>query len=244
MVNRKPSYSPSRLATYQACPRKYYFQYVAKLPTRPWANQVFGATLHRSLHALHSAGGPQVQPVQETVAHLDKTWSDAGFATKADAEAARKRGRQLLEDYHDRWADDDGTPIILEKRLTAPYRAIKFLGILDRVDRLGDGSLAIIDYKSGYQPETIGPTTLQQMAIYHHLVRDRLGEIPSVLLVHYLSDNARVPLPLDLADIEDLLFLAYETAERISGDEAWKPVPAEHCQWCDFERTCKRTREQ
>ncbi|MEQ1548861.1 MAG: double-strand break repair protein AddB [Chakrabartia sp.] len=43
-------------------------------------------------------------------------------------------------------------PILAEKRGTAKFGAITVSGIVDRIDRLSDGRLAIVDYKTGEPP--------------------------------------------------------------------------------------------
>ena len=46
---RKPWTSPSRLATWQQCPRRYDFQHVQKLPTKPSPNLDLGSNVHAAL---------------------------------------------------------------------------------------------------------------------------------------------------------------------------------------------------
>ena len=48
---RKPWTSPSRLATFLQCPRKYDFQHVKKLPTKPSPHLDLGSNVHAALRA-------------------------------------------------------------------------------------------------------------------------------------------------------------------------------------------------
>jgi DNA helicase-2/ATP-dependent DNA helicase PcrA len=234
---RKPQYSPSRLGTYQTCPRQYWFQYVRKLPRRAWANQSFGISLHRTLQQIHETGGPQ--QLEDGLSTLEASWTGAGYATREQEAEALSRGKELLSRYYEDWSHQEGTPILLEKRLSAPYKDTMLLGIIDRVDRLGDGSLEIIDYKSGRMPETIGSATVQQLAIYHHLIQAKLEETPRRHSIHYLSSNTRVTLPFTDHALTEVLDGAYETIRRLEADSRYAPRVEHHCHTCDYARYCE-----
>ncbi|MNK55715.1 ATP-dependent helicase/deoxyribonuclease subunit B [compost metagenome] len=238
---RKPQYSPSRLGTYQTCPRQYWFQYVRKLPRRAWANQSFGISLHRTLQQIHETGGPQ--KLEDGLNTLEASWTGAGYASRQEEAEALTRGKDLLAQYYADWSAQEGTPILLEKRMTAPYKDVTLLGIIDRVDRHADQSLEIIDYKSGRMPETIGASTIQQLAIYHHLIQARFEETPRRHSVHYLSSNARVSLPFTESALHDVLEGAYETIQRLEGDQRYATRADRHCHYCDYARYCEAADE-
>jgi len=46
--------SPSRIKTYQQCPRKYYHTYVTKLPRKDWAHFHLGTMVHGVLEFFHA----------------------------------------------------------------------------------------------------------------------------------------------------------------------------------------------
>jgi ATP-dependent helicase/nuclease subunit B len=49
-------------------------------------------------------------------------------------------------------ADPSRKVIAVEKRGVIPFAGVELSGTFDRVDRMGDGSLAIVDYKTGKPP--------------------------------------------------------------------------------------------
>lgn len=236
---RAPTYSPSKLAIYQTCPRQYDFQYVRKWPRRAWAAQSFGSSLHRTLQALHAQGELTATPLEEAQAQLSRSWSSAGFDDAQHEAAELARGRELLATYYASWAADPGKPVLLEARMSAPYGGITLLGIVDRVDRLPDGSLAVLDYKSGYAPETVPETVRQQLTIYHHLIRHRLGETPSHHGVHYLASNQRFAWPVDEDEVTMRLEGALATCMAIAADARFEPRPSARCGRCDYLRACE-----
>lgn len=235
---RKPQYSPSKLYVYQTCPRQYQFQYVRKLPRRAWANQSFGVSLHRTLQAIHEQGGPEAQPLDEAKRQLERSWSSAGYDSRDQELAELARGKELLAAYYETWSGMDGTPVLLEKRMSAPFKSTTLLGIVDRVDRRSDGSLEIIDYKSGFAPEAVRPHTVQQLSIYHYLIAQKLEETPTRHTVHYLASNVRMTLDLAPGHIDEVLAGVFETIQRLEADSAYAPRTAPHCAWCDYQRLC------
>ncbi len=235
---RQPQYSPSKLGVYQTCPRQYYFQYVRKLPRRAWANQSFGTSLHRTLQVIHEQGGPQEQTLETAQRQLEASWTSAGYDSKAHEQAELERGKELLAAYYETWSGVDGTPVLLEKRMSAPYKGSVLLGIIDRVDRMADGTLEIIDYKSGHAPESVRPQTVQQLAIYHHLIEHKLHETPAGHSVHYLASNVRLKVQFTQSHLSEVLDGVLATIQALEADHRFIPRLAAHCTWCDYQRFC------
>lgn len=234
----KVQFSPSKLSCYQHCARQYYFQYIKKYPRRVWANQSFGNSLHRTLQGIYEAGGLDGMSEEEASMRLKQAWISAGYAD-ADAEAlALERGQALLASFRE-WSHEEGNPVFLEKRMTAQYRDVLFLGIVDRLDRRTDNSLEVVEYKSGLAPAQIPPAVLQQVMIYQHLISHKLGEVPTRLSIHYLGSNQRFTIAPTQEECEAVLDRARDTAIAIQNEEDYLPNLGEHCEWCDYRRPCQ-----
>lgn len=240
---RKPQYSPSKLYVYQTCPRQYHYQYVRKLPRRAWANQSFGTSLHRTLQVLHEQGGPGARSLADAQAQLEQSWTGAGYESREHELAELARGKDLLAAYYETWSDAQSIPLLLEKRLTATYQGVTLLGIVDRVDRRFDGSVEIIDYKSGYAPEEVRPHTVQQLGIYHFLIGEKLRETVQHHTVHYLASNVRLSLTLTAAHVETILAGVLETVRALEAEQRYVPRVAAHCLRCDYQRYCDAGRD-
>jgi ATP-dependent helicase/DNAse subunit B len=57
--------SPSSINTYNQCPRKYYYQYILKLPTRPSIHLVRGNIAHSVLEDFFSITHLTLESVME-----------------------------------------------------------------------------------------------------------------------------------------------------------------------------------
>ncbi|HEY9720781.1 MAG TPA: PD-(D/E)XK nuclease family protein [Oscillatoriaceae cyanobacterium] len=231
------AYSPSRLATYQGCPRQYYYRYVIKAPSKRHAAQSVGISLHGALEAVQQAGGVVETGVEGAIALLASRWESDGFADKREEEAARVQAEAMLAAYLARHGVGEGTPIMIEKKLTGRYADVPLLGIVDRVDRLPDGTLELIDYKSG-RAAAHEPAVQQQLAIYRFLIKEQLGEYPARVAIHHLAANTRVAVDLAPGDWSGLLERAAQSAQSIERDEDFDPRIGSWCQRCDYNRRC------
>jgi ATP-dependent helicase/nuclease subunit B len=59
---------------------------------------------------------------------------------------------QWVEDHNAELALQDRTPVLWEKTGAIEIRGVKLHGRADRIDRLADGTLAMVDYKTGKPP--------------------------------------------------------------------------------------------
>lgn len=234
---RASAYSPSRLNVFQTCARRYYYQYVIKVPTRRvTAEQSVGISLHGALEAVQEAGGLEAIGLEGALALLNERWEKEGFATPEQEAEARQRAEAQLVEYLARFGPGPGETVLTEEKLEARYDDVPLLGIVDRVDRLPDGTLELIDYKSGRVAVT--PATRQQLAIYRYLVAQKLGQVPAHVSVHHLATNQRVAVEMPEAEWQALLDVAVKDARAIEAEEDFDPKLGRHCDRCDFRGRC------
>lgn len=233
---RASAYSPSRLHVFQTCARRYYYQYVIKLPTKQGAAQSVGISLHGALEEVQQAGGVERTGLDGALALLAARWESEGFETPEAEAEARKKAEALLAAYLARFGEGPGVPVLIEQKLEARYQDVPLLGIVDRVDRHPDGTLELIDYKSGRK--AITPAVEQQLAIYRFLVAQKLGETPARVAIHHLATNERIPVERSAEEWEVLLARAARDARAIEAEENFDPCTGRHCEWCDFNHRC------
>ena len=146
--------TPTRLATWLDCPRRYRMAYLdrpapAKGP--PWAHNSLGASVHNAL-----AGWWRLPVARRTVAAagglLDRGWIDEGYAGPAQSQQHRGRAREMVERYT-ATLDPGAEPRGVERTVGAHTARIVVSGRIDRLDaRPGRGrrpELVVVDYKTG-----------------------------------------------------------------------------------------------
>ncbi|NJK61615.1 MAG: PD-(D/E)XK nuclease family protein [Synechococcaceae cyanobacterium SM2_3_1] len=68
-----PTLSPSKLATYHACPKAYEFRYLRRLPSRSGGSPQLGRTLHHALFQLHNRHSWRGSPAFRTSTRSGRT---------------------------------------------------------------------------------------------------------------------------------------------------------------------------
>ena len=237
------SYSPTRLSVYQGCARRYYYQYVIKVPRARTAAQSQGVSLHGALEAMHKAGGLAATGLDGAIALLWARWEKEGFADEAEEAAAREQAQAMLAEYLKGVGDGPGKPVLIEKAIAAELMGVPFYGILDRVDQLPDGSLELIDYKSGRE-RPVTAAVRQQLAIYRSLVEAHMGRAPTAVSIHHLATSTRVAVELAPGEWREAVAAAAETARAIEADEDFVPTLSAACSRCDYAGRCLAFKRQ
>jgi putative RecB family exonuclease len=246
---RKPWTSPTRLSTYLQCPRKYDFQYLKKLPTKPSPHLDRGSNVHAALR-----DWLRLPPADRTWERMVDLYRAAWRANMPYFRDRRDELRDELRDWGERgkamlrrFVDEtppDLEPLAIEKWVGIDFGDIEVRGKVDRVDALPDGSLRVVDYKTGRFPKD--PT------------RERAKDLAAAVYARGASTNF-VGAPV--ADVE---YLYLDTMERLTFtiDDAWQaqremavatlargaldaeksgnlpPTPSPLCGWCDFKARC------
>jgi RecB family exonuclease len=143
------SCTPSRLAAWLDCPRRYRFTYVDR-PTPPkgppWAHNAVGAAVHVALAAWWSL--PVTDRTPAAAARLlRERWVTQGFRDDAQADEWRERAAQMVERYTGR-LDPHDEPVGVERTVAMKTDRLAMSGRIDRLDRRGD-ELVVVDYKTG-----------------------------------------------------------------------------------------------
>ncbi|MCX6340981.1 MAG: PD-(D/E)XK nuclease family protein, partial [Fimbriimonadales bacterium] len=151
---RRPTLSPSKITTFLACPNKYLWTYVdsrGKWYLKAKSYYSFGSTLHKVLERFHDSGDAGVTTVGDALQAYEESWIDAGYSSQEEMQEAFGEGREIilatLSD--ERVAERKAKVLAVEKLLKYNMGDFDLVGRIDRIDEHEDGTLEIIDYKSG-----------------------------------------------------------------------------------------------
>ena len=159
-------------------------------------------------------------------------WSKAGSPpdTKASEQekASREVGAQIVEAYHaahqERIVQQVET-IFTEKTITCEFERFKLSGRVDRIDRHEDGSLEIIDYKSG-RLETSSEEVSNSLAMscYQLILRKLYPGERVFATIYALRGGVTASFELtgdDLAGFERKSFWNLATKSSIATTNSW-----------------------
>jgi DNA helicase-2/ATP-dependent DNA helicase PcrA len=242
-------YSFSQLEAYSRCPAQYRYAHILRIPTFGNYKSSFGNTMHLSLQrffeevARRRAADPSLAglPVtkDELLAMYDDAWIDDWYPDKPTKEEWRSLGRRALERIWDETLAQDPKVLFLEKEFVLKVGERSLRGKIDRLDELPDGTLEVVDYKSG-EPKgeaELKPDVKKQLLIYQLAVERCFGRVAGQLTFRYLQDGSRLSFlgePKELAKLE--VKITEQIAEIESGDFTAKPGP--QCRFCDFKSIC------
>lgn len=115
-------------------------------------------------------------------------------------------------------------------------------GVIDRVDVAPDGSIRIIDYKSGKQPlPQYGQAASFQMRFYALLVERLRGRKPAILQLLYLRDGGTVvlrPTDQDLELVEHEIRELWDDILMSARTGTFRTKKSKLCGWCSFQDIC------
>lgn len=245
-AERKPSLSPTKLTTYLTCPLKYRWTYLdarGKFFLRAKHYYSFGTTLHKVLERFHDAGDQGVQSVSDAVVAVEREWVSAGFATKEQEAQALTAGKEIVEKHvaEALSAPTEAKTLHLEWMVRADLGPFVLIGRIDRIDELPDGTLEIIDYKSG-RTEVTEQEVAEDLALgcYRLLVRSKYPDRPIVASILALRSAQKASASMAPEELDGFLRDLVALGTDLLATDWTEVFPAlkPACHGCDFFKLC------
>jgi RecB family exonuclease len=234
-----------------ACPVKFKWTYLdgrGKWYIKSKSYYSFGTSLHNVLQRYHDEGDQGVQTTSEAIAALEESWIDAGYGSQDEMMQALAEGKEIVANYIEQaqTAPITNKTILIEKMLRMDLGSFVLQGRVDRVDEWEDGTLEIVDYKSGrseVREEDIA--TDLAMTCYQLLLREHYPNRSVCASIYALRVGQKATVSLSPEELEafrqDLIKLG-EIILNLDPNEL-RPQVKELCHRCDFLPLCKRDRD-
>ena len=243
LVEQPLTLSFGQVNDYTECPARYRYAHLIRLPTPASHALVVGKALHSAVQAYHRSqmsGAPLSR--EALLAELDRHWESTGFVTRAHEDARRASARAALDRFWDEQQVEPAPVIGVEQEFAFRFGTDRVRGRMDRVDRALDGTVEVVDYKSGdvRDPATASRRSREslQLAIYALGWEAEHGSPPERLTLHFLESgevgrSLATPARLDKARAQ----IASAAAGIRSGDFTARPGPM-RCSTCPFRTIC------
>ncbi|NQV08276.1 PD-(D/E)XK nuclease family protein [Candidatus Woesearchaeota archaeon] len=259
--------SPSSINTYKQCPRKYYYSYIEKLPTKPNIHLIRGKLVHTVLEDLFKISIEDLDNSNYNEKLKNRIQNMLVIEWKKNEQQLKRLGlyKDDLQFYFDetmlmvlnfmnnflyrvesrikkgesfREAFKNLTPLTEKKYISYEH---KVQGFIDAIEEIDD-EISLIDYKTS-KTARISSEYKLQLAIYALLYNEKHKKMPHKVGVNFLKDVTHY-LDVD----EELLKLARFEIEQIhmstetNEKDEYPMKPGPLCRWstgqCDFYNHC------
>ncbi len=243
---RRPQISPTKIRTYLECPLKYKFVYVTRIGRFHYIPNVgdsLGGSLHRALQEFHASGGHETHSPEQLIERLQNTWVSVGYSSAKEEQEHLESGIQMLQDYYEN-SKIGAKTIFTEKQFKEDMGEFDLIGRIDRLDQHPDGTLEIVDYKSGRKTVTKEEVADDiAMSIYQLLVKKAYPGTRAIATIHCLRTGVTASAELsdeELVELEAMVMHVAGEMLRITEDTEIPTVRKPACNRCDFFDLCER----
>lgn len=231
--------SHSSISLYLDCPKKWHFKYVEKIPEKPRHFFSFGKSVHDVLEYFYDVRTLPPPSLEQLLKRYEDKWLSEGYESPEQEAQYKEQGRRILEDYYRKHIDGFKIPYFTEYGFQLKVDDVPVVGYVDRIDKVGDDRIAIVDYKTGKAIPKSRVLADEQLTMYQMACEQLLGlKVENLTFYHLPSQTALTVGPHREEQVEALREKIVKTAEQIKA-ERFLPKPEERkCGWCDYKALC------
>ncbi len=235
---------------YQACPLKYKYTHILRVPLLRDHRVVYGAAVHAGAmeYNRRRARGQAVGP-EDLIRAFERVWVSDGFISREHEDRRLAEGRAVLRAFFDYQAASGTVPTMVESKFSFQTGDTRVRGRWDRVDvRSAGGETVVIDFKTSdvrtQKDADRRSRESLQLSIYGLAYVRQYGAVPDRLELHFLSPRGVLvgrssPAPERLEEAETEIAAASEGIRQARF--AATPDYYRACRYCAFASICPYT---
>jgi putative RecB family exonuclease len=233
-----PRVSPLKARVFDTCRLRFRYQYVDKLPARLRPSDTAGSLLHRVLCDFFSKVPKDERTAQKLISMYEEGWDALSLRYRRlpGVDEFRRSGLDQLRRFAQQ-NDLQAQPFMVEPYFQVEIApGVVLFGRVDRIDAEPDGSLHIIDYKTGAQP---GDVDAGQLRLYAIMVEEKLARNVSRGSFWYLDDGTVWTAELSAEEKERARQTLLNSVREMEAASEFPPTIAPHCGSCPYLYTCQ-----
>jgi DNA helicase-2/ATP-dependent DNA helicase PcrA len=237
--------SASAIETYETCPLQFKFEREWKLSRQLHAAVQYGATMHRVLRTYYdSVRLSRTKPDHELLQLFRDDLASTGIQDDYQRDLYLKQGLEQLNEFLAATRSAPAPEVLhTEEWFDVQIANTKLTGRIDRMDRAPDGSVVIVDYKTGKARSQEDADDSLQLSIYAMAAHQKWGYRVSELVFHNLEGNVPVVSKRTDFQLEQARERVLNVARNIA-DGNFKPKPDFYCNFCAFRGLCPAREKQ
>ena len=231
-------YSPLRFRVLDTCRLRYRYQYIDKARAYLRPGDTAGSLVHRVLCDFFSKMSLEERTEERLLGMLEEGWDALAPSYKRvpGVEAFHAAATTQIRNFAANF-DLAAKPYAVEAYLQVDVApGVTLFGRMDRIDEEPDGTLHIIDYKMGTQPDEIDT---KQLLLYAIMVEQELTKTVSKASFWYLDDGQVRTTNLDQADKRRAFDEMLAAARDMETIDEFPPTIAPHCAHCPYLKGCE-----
>ncbi|MCK4805583.1 MAG: PD-(D/E)XK nuclease family protein [Candidatus Pacebacteria bacterium] len=244
--------SYSSLENFKQCPLKYKLSNIDKIKEPKSKEAIFGSYIHKVLKWFYQKD-PHFPTLDALLKYYRDYWPQKteGFEWKNPEEekAYFKEGLRILQEFYKRNIPHKTSVLDLETRFEVvidedPDKSNGkhiLTGVIDRIDKLSDDTIEIIDYKTGKRmPSQKILDKNNQLSFYAIGLKSRWPRIKIEdlrLSLYFLKFNEKIDTKRTEKDLEEVKDKTIDLIHQIEKSD-FEPRSSVLCGWCGYQNIC------
>ena len=237
--------SASAVDTYERCPLQFKLERDWRMPRDIPAAMQYGAAMHRVLRTFYDSvrtGRPKSD--DELIEQLRQDLSSAGIQDRYQHELYEKQGVEQLRDFLAASRASTAPDVLhTEEAFEIRFAETAVVGRIDRIDRAPDGSVVILDYKTGKARTQEDADESLQLSIYALAAQEKWGYRVGSLAFQNLEGNVAVATRRSVLQLEEARERIRSAAQNIAAGDFRAKVDF-HCAFCPYRSVCPAKEKQ
>ena len=231
--------SASAIETYETCPLQFKFEREWRLSRQLHAAVKYGAAMHRVLKTYYDSQRLGRTKTDDELLQLFRDdLANAGIEDGYQRDLYLKQGLEQLKDFLDAThASRQPEVLHTEEWFDINIAGTKVAGRIDRIDRTADGSVVIVDYKTGKARSQEDTDESLQLSIYAMAAQMKWGYRVHDLAFHNLEGNIAVVSKRAEFQLEQARERVQAAARGIA-EGNFEAKMGFHCNYCAFRALC------
>lgn len=233
--------SASAVESYQRCGLQFKLERDWRIAARPAAAMQYGAAIHRVLKTYFDSvrlGRPKTD--DELIGLFRFDLANAKIQESYQHELYENQGVQQLKDFLDAARTIPASQVLhTEESFEIKVGETVVVGRIDRIDRRPDGTVAIIDYKTGKARDQEAADESLQLSLYAIAAKEKWGYDVGALIFHNLAENVPVITARSGKQLLDAR-VCVEAAAKGIAQGIFEAKAGMHCNFCAYRSLCPK----
>ena len=162
--------------------------------------------MHQCAEYFFKVKVPPPPSLDELLQFYEENWLSAGYESPEEETKYKDYGREILSRFWEIHSASFQVPIAVERMFNIDIEGVKLRGFIDRVDKLQNGKLSIVDYKTNKELFTVDDLKKDLQLTLYQLAAQRLWQLPveKLTLYHMRSNTPCSCEPRDEKQLEEL----------------------------------------